>query len=359
MPKNSTYEIDLKIKNLEKANKEATDLLDKVRQITKAQDDANKPIEDMLDNFKNIGAPTSGLVSKMEDLKTSLQGMRGFITGLGGAWTKMITAARAFLVTMAPYALIIGGIIAAVLVLRRMWQLNVGGMQSHFFKVWGSIKDAIGKFMVVFDKVLIQFGPILEVIFVIVESIFEVFTEIFSTVVDMISAFGEFIGMGGQSVIDMKALKEVIKWIVYVALAAFIAAFWEIIVAGALIVGAVMLIWNILKFVWNLSVAIGELFADMFTAPGKALENFRKKLMDILPKWLIKLLGGGDSADVNVKTTTVNESSMKTGAKATGGSNMFSNDNRSTSVTVNTSRPIDAQNGQAFGNVLANQLSYN
>lgn len=356
MVEKKRYEIELLLKNLTEANVAADKYLKKVEKIKQAQEDANKPIEDMKKYFSQISPQTSSIIGDMDDMVDSLKGAQGFISNIGKAFWNMVGAARAFLVAMAPYALIIGAVVLGILTIRRMWQLNVGGMQNTFFKVWGAIKDAFGAFMVVFDNFLRSLSPVVRVIMSFIDGIVDPIQDVLKFVKPILENMKLF---GDQS----KENKELWDGLAMVAKVLGYIVAGIVIGVGAIIVAVVKLqsiLFSGVKFILGYWKALYNFVADIFTQPNKALVNLKNNLLNLFPDWLKniinKLFGGKSSVDV--KNTTVSQNTMKNGAEATGARNYSSIDNRQAVVNVNTSRAIDAKNGQAFGNILANQINY-
>lgn len=115
-----------------------------------------------------FSATSRGFKGMAANIKFAMGGMKGLALTIAG--------------TLGP----ILAVIVAFKLLQRMWQLNIGGMQSKWGKFMGEIKTSIGKFNAEFNKALRALSPLisflLEPLFQNLRMLWAVFSGIFKMI---------------------------------------------------------------------------------------------------------------------------------------------------------------------------------
>ena len=88
-----------------------------------------------------------------------------FKNTIGGGLKALSSGISALLPALASLAAPILLVVGAIVTLKRMWDLNIGGMQTTFFKVFGKIKDMWAGMVIKFDKTLKKLSPLFKVVF--------------------------------------------------------------------------------------------------------------------------------------------------------------------------------------------------
>lgn len=146
--------------------------------------------------FKDLSGNV-GLFSK--NLGTVVRGgFTGMFKNFGIVIKSLMGGFKGLLASASGLLLPIGLIVAAIFTLKRMWTLNVGGMQTMFFKFVGTLKNTWGKFSIAFNKFLLKMSPLIkwltetvgnlligafEGLFVVLQSLFSFLTKILSPVI--------------------------------------------------------------------------------------------------------------------------------------------------------------------------------
>jgi len=313
-------------KNVSKTTKETQELnksLEKTAKISKVLAKQNKQAFDSKNAVKNLGKTKSSvkdIEGQMKALKTIVATDLGFdvltnsgkkfgniLKGMGkedhlkklAASTKVFTAGfgegrkqgmsflqsighgfkrsatfiklalgglKGFIATLAGAALPILGIIAAFKLLQRMWQLNVGGMQTQWGKMMGAIKTSIGKFNAEMSKVLRKLSPIIELllqplimnmkfVWSIAKGVFKGIWEIIKPIFDAFAEIGIALkeAFGGSNAKNVKIFDTILKGI-------SVTLQWIGKIIGFVVKVALMPFVNGIK---NL-IKIGKILADVF-----------------------------------------------------------------------------------------------
>ncbi len=181
----ATYKIDVKgLSKLNQASKSASSLNDNVKKtnknLKKTEQISDKltstttgKINEISDKFKkfsgdnSLSRPLQAFSKQFEvargkgeglfsSAKKGFGGMKSAIGRMGGLSKVFGTLFKSVLRVAGPIALIMG----AFMLLKKMFQLNVGGMATGFFKIVGEIKAAIGQLTVWINKSLRKLGPL-------------------------------------------------------------------------------------------------------------------------------------------------------------------------------------------------------
>ena len=161
-----------------KAHKKVISNLNKQQ---KAHSDHTKKVEDHFTILRANIADSLGLgpVNKfIEGLTHFKDTVRKSGLTMNEVWTR-------FASRIAKFAGILAVLIAAFAALRRMFQLNVGGMATKWAKFMGQMKRTWAKFQVAFSKALLALGPIFDVIFGALYSLVQPIIFTLNTLIDV------------------------------------------------------------------------------------------------------------------------------------------------------------------------------
>lgn len=277
----------------------------------------------------------------------------GFDNLVAGFKSGAFTIRGVLLTSLAPIALVVAGIYT----LKKVWDNNIGGIQTKFSKVVGQMKTAFGKFEVSFIKVLKKLEPffslLFDTIFAYIKGFGKLFSGIFSgigailsPIIDVFAELGEVLGdafgssakSGGGFVSIMSALGTVLKYVgktIGFVLKIALIPMTKGIESLAKIIG-----W--LKTGWNKLIG-----AFKQTSVFKGLMNLFERIRDVIKNvinWVDKIPGVDIPDEIK---TAVN-------GNGAGGNQNIKNNNQQ--INVNTSREISSGAAPGFASMLAAQL---
>ena len=153
-----------------------------------------KKADDIVDSFDKLGRHTRGLLpnfgemsKKVNDIAKSLSnviskgigGIQSVISGIIGGFEKIIAS----VFRLAPILALIG---VVILTFSRLWERNIGGMQTKFFSFITQIERLWYAFILKFDATLKEMEPLFNVLFnILLNGLLPVVTAVF----DIINAF--------------------------------------------------------------------------------------------------------------------------------------------------------------------------
>lgn len=278
-------------------------------------------------------------------------GVAGFhaIRAANVSWMKVL------MTSIAPLAAI--GV--AVFTLKKIWDNNIGGIQTEFAKIMGQLKQYWAQFEIAFIDGLRQLQPIFFAVFkgiaVTVQSTFKVlgglFKGISAIVKPIIGAFSEIASIfavfssdaesGGQSMMKvfgaigkvLEYLGKTIGFVVKMALKPIVFQF-RMLAKGAKLVSDA---WT--KFKDNVREtsmfkAVISVFEKVRAVISKIISLINKIPGVSIPDEITSAVSGSNRQNQNVRNNNVN-------------------------MNINTSRAIDGNSAPAFADMLAMQLDKN
>jgi hypothetical protein len=350
------FSIDFVFNGLAKANTTMTDIEKKQKrsiELSKEQQKAfdnvismtpvnrliqmNDQMRDFNNSIKQLGGTgrvadiiTSKLADAGTNAKQFAMNMRSLGPAIMGGIGKALPLIGAQIAALAPVVLSLLGpislIIAGIFLLKKIWDNNIGGIQTKFNQVFGKLKEIWSRFMIIVNKALQAISPILDVILNlivgplmsglnVVLSLFKAIWSILKPIFDAVSEIGKAIKSAfgdmnkqGKGAIDImgglgKALEligKILGFIVSVTIKPIVAAVkfifgivggivngvksvvsgvvdWiennKILQAGLAviqgIVGAISAVWNGIK-------SVGGAILGAVTAPFKAAWGLAK-----------------------------------------------------------------------------------
>jgi hypothetical protein len=152
-----------------KISKNSSDASDSFKVLTRGTivervTDFNKKMSSMNQHWKNVG----GIKGFGKILNTTLKSSSVAVLGFSKS---VIAAVMGIGAVFAPITAVILAVVAVFLVMKRMWTLNIGGMQTSWFKIMGKIQDTWSRFVIMFDKSLRKLSPLFKVVFKTMEMI--------------------------------------------------------------------------------------------------------------------------------------------------------------------------------------------
>ena len=191
------------------------DLGNKFKELS-GNDILSRPLNAMSKGFEASRKKGGGLFSSA---KKGLGGMGKAISRMGGL-TKVLGAVfKSAMRILLPLTLIMG----AIALVKKLFQLNVGGIATSFFKIVGEVKSAIGKMMAWINRSLRKLGPIFKMVinplvmkirfvFAIIKGIFKSIGMILNPIIDVLAEIGNaFSGIFGTG--EAKSFEKVLKGI--------------------------------------------------------------------------------------------------------------------------------------------------
>lgn len=225
-------------------------------------------------------------------------------------------------------------IVAGIYTLRKVWENNIGGIQTRFSKAWGAIKTAWAQFEVAFIKGLKIIEPLFTGFFNYITAIVKPFINAFKQIT------AAFKGTGSTAS-DLKPIftllgdtlsltGKIIGGVITIALKPII---FQMQMLGKL-VGLITIGWN------KLSSAFKQ------TAVFKSVVGIFERIRDVIGQiigWIDKIPG------INIPTEIKD---------AVSGNNNTPNNvkNNNQQININTSREINSGSAQGFASLLAAQL---
>ena len=306
--------------------------------------DFNTKIQKTTKNLKAVG----GLEGVFKMLKL------GFMSATKG----VITFTTALMTSpLMPVILLIaaavGVVVVAFKVLKRMFDLNVGGMKTTWLKFTSKIRLAFAKFRVAFDKALISMGPAIKVIMKIFGVLAKVvgiilyvaFKQLMIPIKILIFQFKLMWGIASR-------LFQGIMWLLKPVIKLFeplVTAFKTLIKINPFEAMKSGISWVSDK-IKEMSER-GGILGFIFKAIASQIKS-AKAAIDLLLKpfkWIIKAvkwLMGEDTEKADDKA--------KASLDSKGGSRNTNNNNN---VTINSSGSVDEKSAPRVGNILVGALS--
>lgn len=257
-------------------------------------------LSDYMGNFqKKVGALSGGL---QKAFGGGLQGLltqgATSISAIGGSFAGLLPI-------IAPIAVAIGVVIAAIFTLQRMWVNNVGGMQTTITRFIATVGQVWNRFIVQFDKSLRALSPVVKIIIDtimsplfslfslisgVLDGIFAIITPIFEAIGEVTQAFTEAFGVVGEGAETFDVLKilggilkfigETLGVIIKFGLAPLITGFKFL----ASVIGFALSPLKILIDVFSKGFSeigkVGKMFQDVFNP--KPAEDFKKSLNPLI-----------------------------------------------------------------------------
>jgi len=168
-------------------------VVDKFKEFNRAATSIQRAgkFQDVLTGYIDEATVSAGLFSK--------QITAVFHMGLIGGLKKAIplmgilgVAIKGLFLTLAPILGIITGIIALIFVFKKVWDFNVGGIQTGFFRIVGQLKTIWGKFMAAMSRGLAVLGPMFKGVFDIIFFTIKPFLDILESVISIFNRLPKF-----------------------------------------------------------------------------------------------------------------------------------------------------------------------
>lgn len=350
----------------------------------------NKKMASFNEAFQNVNKTGGGFANMTNVLFKSFQGNLSSFTGnlmnIGTVLTKNLLPAIAagfkaiiplvikIAIALAPIAAIVLAVVAAVYTLKKVWDLNIGGIQTSVFQLAGMFKDTLGSAAIKFQKILQKLEPVFKLVFQplfhnlkIVFALFKGLVDVVFAVIDPIAeALGELAAPFADLQGEGNGLIDVVKWIgkYFSLVTKSIGISMKIILFPIkLIAHGIKFIIDLVKVLWErfkqspIFAKMMEVMADRFNkikavvekliAPFKWLLDAAKKIgefLGIIEEEEAKLEGGGKGKrDRRPGSTTVTQATQRT-------------TNVSPVITINTSREISQKGAQQFSSELSTMI---
>jgi hypothetical protein len=309
--------------------------------------------------------------------KTQLKNPFGLlINGAGAMKTALMAVGKVVWIQL---------LIAAVVIFKKMWDTNIGGIQKHFFRVVGAFQNGVGKIMGAFVRFVQKVSPMVEPFF---EMMADMLIPIITNVMDAIAAFldsGDAVQMFGDIFMPIfkgvKSLMGAIIPIIQSLIGGFQAggktgsgAFGDIFKAVGAVIGGVMEFLAALFRIWD-AIGVFKVVGFIFklialgvsTVVGfiqvlvewlvVAIENFEKLFF-----WRKKDREESDKAaeDEEKRAASVQATSAskeEAAARANINNNRQTTINNNPLVNVHSSGPISAGSAPMIGDILASSLT--
>lgn len=338
---------DLK-ENLKETRKESK----KFSSIGNSFNKMSNSISDIGENLIKVTGRTNGLGIAMVGIGRSMTNARkngkGMLGTVGVGFSELFLLLKSGAVTigglfaglgtamatlLGPIALVIAGLF----ILKKVWDTNIGGIQTRFSKVLGKMKSSWGKFNAGFIKVLKKvLGPILTGLFDGISTAMKPFITAFSEIGDM---FKEVFGDGGDEMEHITTLANVLGGTFKVL--------------GDIISTTFKVAWFFLKPLLKGMLMFHKFTFEMVITPMKKLWEFLKGIINQIPDWALPAsLEKLKNSDVSIS-----EASKQTIAGGGSTTNNSKTTNNNQKITVNTSRSASPEQADGFSNMLAKSLS--
>ena len=302
--------------------------------------------------FKSIIRGVSGVTSAFKAGAISISGI------LGGLAT-----------AVAPLAIAVVTIIAAVYSLKKMWQINFLGMQTTFHKVVGSIKSAWGKFNAFFIQFLRKMEPLAKILlaplimgfkylWAILKGLFGFAKALIMPFIEMATEIGSmFKGANTES----KTFESILKGITWTL--TFIGKILGFIIK----VGLAPIIWTIraMSFFIKRGMENWKKFQNVIVESKgfKYLVKIIKYIQALWKKWTESstfkfLIKAFEMIKKGLEYLFGNRNEKSSpSAISSSNYNNISSDNRKQNITFNTGRATSTEETKNFANILAKQLN--
>lgn len=351
--------------------------------------------------FANVNKGGKGFATMTNNLFKSFAGNMGTFTNnisqVGGILTKQMFPAIAhglkmlpalfvkLAVAAAPVALTILAIAAAIYTMKKIWDYNIGGIQTSVFQVGGMLRDILGQNLLKFQQMLKKLEPLFKIVFTplfhvikmtvailggLMKVIWAIIDPIVEVVSELLEPFAELQGEG-YGMIDMVKLIgnyfTVYSKMITIALKIILFPI-------KLIAVGIKTVIDIMKILWQqfTKIPIINKTFDTMADGFKKTYDFVKQLLKPF-QWLLdaaKKVGDylGITKDVEELTDSLKEMSgampgadqmLPEGmAPAVKGATTVSTSsqritNVSPNITINTSREITAEGAKDFSNTLS------
>jgi len=352
--------------------------------------DLNKKMASFNDAFENVNKTGGGFGNMMSNMFTNVGGnIKAFtanISQVGSILTKsLLPAIQVGIKAIIPQIIAMGvallpivgwvlAIVAAVYTLKKIWDLNIGGIQTSVFELAGMFKDTLGKAALKFQMILQKLSPIFKLVFQPLFQQLKIIFAVFSGLVDVVFAvidpIAEALGELAAPFADIQGegfkLIDVVKWIgkYFGMVTKAIGIYMKIILFPIkLIAYGIKAIIDVVKVLWErfkqspIFAKMMEIMAERFNkikmviqgliAPFKFLLDTAKKIGDFLG------ITEGEDEKADKKS--------KGGRARTPGSTLVSSSsqrvsNVSPNITINTSREISGKGAQQFSSELGTMI---
>lgn len=319
--------------------------------------------------FKSFGANMTLFTKNITNVGALLT--KSILPAIGAGFKAIIPAVVGLGAALGPILLAVAAIVAAVYTLKKVWELNIGGIQGIVFEFVGTIKDTLYSSIVRFQKLLQKLEPVFKLVFqplavqlkwigVLFKGLMEIVWAIVDPIADAIAELAEpFASLQGEGVDPLKKAMEVLGQVFsYVAkgisISLKIALFpIKLLAKGiATVIDLVKVLWERFKQTKIFQIAVMALaegwkqvkeFIDGLIEPFKFLLDTAKEIG--------KFLG-----IVEEETEAINAANVP-GGRSKGSTAFTSTSQRTTNVapviTINTSREITSAGARDF----ASQMS--
>lgn len=261
----------------------------------------------------------------------------------------LLTSAQALIPVIASIAWPILAVVAAIYLLKKVWDLNLGGIQKLVFGLGGAIKDVLGRSVVNLQQSMQKLGPVFKIVFtpiftvlkglvILVGALFDAIFIAIQPILDLINEifapFADLTGDGNVLLSIFKALGAVLKFI-----GGLIALILKPIVF--LMKPIVQLIAMGVDKLKEWGAAIMELLEPLL----KVWDALKKIYNTIVPDKVIEATGAeaGVSARERPSTTISNSTSRVV--------------NNSPNITIQTSREITPQGARGMSEMLGGMIN--
>lgn len=298
---------------------------------------------------------------------TVSSGISSGVVSVGGLTASFAALGTAVLSALGPIALVA----AAVFTLKKVWDLNLGGIQTKFNAIMGQLKVAWAKFNIIFIKTLRKFEPLFSFIF---GSIFKKVAGIFSMIGDIfkglyiiiepvIDAFAELFSVFGKGNKGFSVFGSIAKVVgkVFLGLAKVLAVVIKVgLIPFKIIIGILKATWKNFSDSMAKSPVIGFLlkvkdaFLKMFTVVKDTISRVWAKVVATVDK-IPDLFLPKSLESIKTKNQPTKEAPGVQASNSGRGSGNNVNNNQS--ITFNTSTPTSPDQTRAFAQKMQQQLA--
>jgi len=361
--------------------------LDRLNDMNMSMGRFNKAFATLTKDGKSLDSVFSGF---FQNFSTNIATFgKNFHKAFSGGATAMLkniptifsgiaTSAGALIPVLASIALPILGIVAAVFTLKKIWDLNIGGIQKQVFGLMGVFRDVFGKTMINFQKSLQKLGPLFKLIFTplftilkgvgkllgglfdgvfaIIDPILDVINEIFAPLAEGQSQAMGLVDVFGILADTLRVVGKIVGFVLKVALTPMKLMFRVGMAIGKVLAGWVGKFMK-LKFVQNFVQRVKDNF-EMLKSVLEALLKPFKFLIEGFEK-ISNFLGGDEEKEIKVKDVSPGAAGISPAGRPVTSVNNTSSRviNNNPNITVQTSREISGAGGKQFANTLGGMLS--
>lgn len=318
------------IKSIKVFKQNVKESKDQIKDLTK-QSEAMKKIND---RFNENRRAATGFTDHLKNIKDVFLSSRK--AGLS-MFQSLGMSVKAFGATLTTSLLPLAAIAAAFFLLKKAWDSNLGGIQTTFYKIFGKVQAAWGKFEASLIKGMQKISPAIKSAFAIFGNIAKniigpvigAFKNLFSTMSSIYSKNNSLEAIKNT----FSAIGKIVKYVGMV-LGFWIKVFVKIITFVAKLLDKI----GVFKLIFGTINAVAKGISSIIDAVYTFLNKLPKPV-----KKLFGIEGGLPSATKEDAQTTNNNQQTVT--------------NNNQKITFMTSTPTSPEQDRAFADKLAKQLS--